>query len=106
MTTTLTAATTNEIDQAARYDAENAASRERFARHCTLATLEKGAGEVMAARRRFAGTPNAVWAADVERTEAKFKKALREANDRFEGMTESKKYAKAAAEAAELGIEF
>ena len=103
--TTLTAATTNEIDQAA-HDAANAASRERFARHCTLAILENGAGEVMAARRRFAGTPNAVWAADVERTEAKFKKALREANDRFEGMTESKKYAKAAAEAAELGIEF
>jgi hypothetical protein len=101
MTTTLTAATTNEIDQAARYAAENAASRERFARRCTLDTLENGAGQIVMFRRMGAAFESNLAAAT-----AAFQKALREANDRFEGMTESKKYIKAAAQAAELGIEF
>lgn len=98
MTTETTTCTAEEI---ARYAAENAASRERFARHCTLDTLEKGAGSIIMFRRM-----GPAFESNLADAIAKFQKALREANTRFEGMTESKKYTKAVAQAAELGIEF
>ncbi len=99
--TTETTTTTCTAEEIARYAAENAASRERFARRCTLETLENGAGQIVMFRRM--GT---AFESNLAAATAAFQKALREANDRFEGMTESKKYAKAAAQAAELGITF
>lgn len=91
----------------ARYDADNKASAERFARHCTVKVLETGHFDIMAAQRRVAEQPgNPVWAADLDRVTAKFQKALQEATTRFEGMNQSAKYAAAVAKAAELGIEF
>lgn len=105
--TTETQNATIATEQAARYDAENAASKERFARHCTLAILENGHFDIISARRRVAEQPsNAIWTADLDRAIAKFQKALREANTRFDGMTGSKKYAAAVVKAAELGITF